>query len=421
MRSSLFTLFALSVLAVPSVASAHFLWASLDPATKTVSIGLTEHPHQNPLPLGRREALVKAWTPSMPKLALKSTDDFWLKSKVNDSCVGVSIDYGVIDRGRGVYRLNYYAKAAANAEASQAKLGLPVELTLAKTSQGESVVTVLDNGTPAPGAEVVVERVDGSVAFQAKTGVGGIVVVPPSTGLFAVRGLVTSKSKGTLGGKAYDSVRSYCTLTVPSPGAAPVQGKSLTRKIREAFGQNHEVVGRTAFNQTLMGGRLTKPQLLAHLHQRALVHEAVERVLLYADRTKPVPYGPEQQQVLRLLRSDLEAMGSAWPTPEMAKPLTKRMIAEIEASTKQGPYFALGVMHVYYGGITHGGREIGARIAKKLRVPQTYYLKSDGYYDYAERVNTITNPADQGEMIRGGKAAYKYIIASSDDPVFKSK
>ena len=422
MRRSLLPLLAFTTLAAPSLAPAHFLWASLDPSAKTVAVGLQELPSDSPLPLGARAGLVKAWSPTSPKLTLKA-DGNWLKAGLKDSCAGVSLDYGVIDRGQGVYRLNYFAKAAATPSASQTKLGLPVELTLTKSATGEAVVTVLAKGQPAPGAEVVVARADGTVVFEGKSGVGGVVMVSASAGPLAIRGLVTEPTKGTREGKAYEFVRSYGTLTVQDTGMATVAvpGKLLTRQIREAFGENHDIVGKTAFVRTLMTDQLTKPQLEAHFQQHALIHQAVEDVLLYADASKPVPYGEEQKQVLKLLRSDLVAMGSEWPDESKAWPLTKKLIQDIKDSAKSGPFFALGVMHVYYGGITHGGRDIGARIAKILNVPQTYYLKSDGYSDYAEKVNTITNPADQKEMIRGGVAAYKYIITSNDDPVFKSK
>jgi hypothetical protein len=167
-----------------------------------------------------------------------------------------------------------------------------------------------------------------------------------------------------------------------------------------------------------MEGKLTKAQLAAHYQQRALIHEAVDAVLRATD--KPVPYGDDQKAVLTLLRDDMKAAGIAWPTEAMATPLTKAMLREIRESAKTGPYFALGVLHVYYGGITHGGRDIGRTIGETFKTePPTYYLKSDGYADYARRVNQITDASAQREMIQGGVAAYRYIIASNDDPIFK--
>jgi hypothetical protein len=413
----------LGVSALPTVGQAHFLFAKLDPAAKTVAVGLTEHPTQDPVPLGARVPRVKAFSKSAASIALKGEGN-WLKGTATDEVVGVTLDYGVLDKtdqGRGVFWLNYFAKTALSPAASQVKLGLPVELTFSKGADGKSVVTVYDDGKPAAASDVVIEEPDGTVAFEGKTNPDGTIAIPASSGLLVVRALVTDNVKGTHEGKAYDLVRSYCTLTVQTGAPAPVKpsGKSLTRMLSESFGDNHNIVSNTAFVNTLMNGKLTKEMAEHHFQQRALIHEACEKVILDADSSKYVPYGAEQKEVSVLLRKDLAAMGSSWPAASKAWPLTQKLIADIEDSAKNGPYFALGVWHVYYGGITHGGRDIGEIIGKVIKYEPTYYLKSDGYGDYAKKVNQITDPEARKEMIRGGQAAYRYIIASNDDPTFK--
>lgn len=423
MRRSLYLLVALGAIALPSLSQAHFLWASLDASTKKVSIGLQENPTQAPVPLGARVPNVKAFDKKAPNVALAGEGN-WLRGSTSEEVVGVALDYGVLDKseqGRGIFWLNYFAKAAANPTASQVKLGLPVELTLAKTA-AKSVVTVLEKGEPAMGAVVVIEEPDGTVAFEGKTGPDGTIAIPASNGALAVRALVEQNVKGNHGGKDYELVRNYSTLTVQGAGApvatAP-KAKAFTRMLSESFGDNHDVVGNTAFVQTLMDGKITKEQVAHHFQQRALIHEACEKVLLAADPGKPVPYGDQQKEVITLLKADMAKMGTPWPTQADAWPLTKKLIEDIEASAKQGPYFALGIFHVYFGGITHGGRDIGAIIGKTITFEPTYYLKSDGYRPYAAKVNEIVDPAAQKEMMRGGKEAYKYIIASNDDPKFK--
>ena len=207
-------------------------------------------------------------------------------------------------------------------------------------------------------------------------------------------------------------------------GAHALQGegpKPFSRVLSASFGANHSVVSRSAFIETVMDGKLTKSQLESHLQQRALIHDAVHRVLVAADPTLALPYGEAQKNVLVLLFGDLIGMGSDWPTPAQAWPLTKGFVEEIQASAKEGPYFALGVMHVYYGGITNGGRDIGAMIADETKVAQNYYLKSDGYREYLKKVDVITDPKAQREMIRGGQAAYRYIIAFNNETAFKGK
>lgn len=423
MRRSLYLFAALGAIALPSVSRAHFLWASLDASTKKVSIGLQENPTQAPVPLGARVANVKAFDKKAPSVTLAGEGN-WLKGSTTEGVVGVALDYGVLDRsdqGRGIFWLNYFAKAAASPAASQVKLGLPVELTFAKTAT-KSVITVLEKGRPVMGAVVVIEEPDGTVAFEGKTAPDGTIAIPASKGALAVRALVEKSVKGSHDGKAYDLIRNYSTLTIQGEASAPTapKPKAFTRVLSESFGDNHDVVGNTAFVRTLMDGKITQEQVAHHFQQRALIHEACEKVILAADPSKTAAYGDQQKEVLTLLKADMAKMGVGWPAREEAWPLTKKLIEEIEASEKEGPYFALGIFHVYFGGITHGGRDIGAIIGKTIKFDPTYYLKSDGYRPYAVKVNEITDPAARKEMLRGGKEAYKYIIASNDDPKFKS-
>ncbi len=203
--------------------------------------------------------------------------------------------------------------------------------------------------------------------------------------------------------------------------AETAQGKPLTRLLRESYGNSHELAATTGFNQTLFAGKLTRAQLEIHLQQRALVHSEVHRILNAASKQGNLPYGPVQKHVLVLLFDDLITLGSDWPTEAQALPLTRAFLKEIRDSEKQGPYFALGVWHVYYGGITNGGRDIGRKISGTLQFLPSYYEKSDGYNEYLTEVNKISDPAARQEMIRGGQAAYRYIIAISNEDIFKTQ
>jgi hypothetical protein len=213
----------------------------------------------------------------------------------------------------------------------------------------------------------------------------------------------------------------FPAATIEKGQAEQTQAKPLTQLLRDAFGNDHDVVEKTAFNQTLFAGKLTHEQLEVHLQQRALIHNEVHRILNAAAHKENIPYGAAQKHVLVLLFDDLIAMGSGWPTEAQARPLTRAFLQEIRDSEKQGPYFALGVQHVYYGGITNGGRDIGQKIADTLHFLPTYYEKSDGYREYLPEVNKITDPAARREMIRGGQEAYKYIIAISNEDIFKPR
>lgn len=413
-------LLTLAALSLTTAASADYIWATLDPATKTVAVGLQEVPSQTPLSLGERVPLVKAWTKDKKAVVLKG-EATWLKGTVADEQVAAGLDYGVIDRraqGRGLFWLEYYAKAALTPAASGTKLGLPVELSVAADATGRLTLTVLHEGKPAAKASVVAETGKEGEPFKGTTGEDGTLVLPTLAGPLAVRALVQIDGKGTEGGKAYDFRRRYGSLTVNAvSGAAKAPEKPFSRLLSESFGDNHTVVSHSGFIETIRGGKLTKAHLVDHLQQRALVHDALAKIL---DGAPGVPYGDGQRDVLKLLRADLDGLGAGWPEPAKAWPITTAFLEEIEESRAKGPFFALGILHVYYGGITNGGRDIGAMIADQTKFSPTYYLKSDGYRPYLKVLNeTVSDPAARAETIRGGQAAYRYIIAINDDPRFK--
>jgi hypothetical protein len=225
---------ALAAIAAPSMASAHFLWASLDVKTKTVSVGLGENPEDDPVSLMERVPRVKAWSTPSKVIALKE-DGTYLRGATTAETVGVSINYGVLDKrdqGRGLFWLNYYAKAALTPEASQTKVGLAVELSVVMGAEGKPVVTVLHNGKPAPKAAIVAEIPGKEDApFKGETAADGTITLPVINGKLAVRAQVTDQVKGQDGGKDYDFRRSYGSLTVQNLG-----GRAMTLADAKAYG-----------------------------------------------------------------------------------------------------------------------------------------------------------------------------------------
>lgn len=381
---------------------------------------------------------------------------------------------GVREREGETYLLVYHAKGAASLAAAETVTKEPAEVVVRRAGN-ELVVTVLRAGVPVPQAQVWVQwpgsgevtnaaaasaasagspgtasssdsSSDGSLRTDAKGKArlpwrSAAIAASPAAGnngrSVGIRAMVTEAKSGEEGGKRYASIRRWATLTFPvSPtatvttsaintttagaGAAAAE-KPFRRVLRESFGSSHKIVSGSAFNQTLFSGKLTREQLLIHLQQRALVHSKTDRILKDANSSHLVPYGPAQKNVLFLLRHDLTALGSDWPTEAaQARPLTRAFLQQIRESEKRGPFFALGVQHVYYGGITNGGRGIGKKIGETLGITLSYYMKSDGYSEYLTEVDKITDPSARQEMIRGAQAAYRYIIASSNEDVFQA-
>ena len=125
-----------------------------------------------------------------------------------------SLNYGLMNRG-GEYLLVYHAKAVRSVESAGKAADLPVEV-LAQVKDGTLLVTVLANGKPAEGAELVVNLP--TVKKQAKAttnaeGQASFPIVPG--GWVGVRAKVQESKEGTFGDKPYKEVRSYSTLTFP--------------------------------------------------------------------------------------------------------------------------------------------------------------------------------------------------------------
>lgn len=428
--------------ALPGVAHAHFIWATVE--NGQVRFALLENIAEPPNP--KFESYVTSLAPTCGDkkvtLSTPKAGASYAKLPTGQSVMSAESTIGVKDRNGETYLLVYYARGAATLAAANTTTKVPAELSVRK--DGESlVVTLSQDGWPVPQGEVYVQWPGAETPTTYPTDIKGEAKVPWPTvadrraGFLGLRAVIKQKKTGTHDGKQYGIIHRWTTLTFPVDGTkvAPAQqisnqqpaaqppaaGKPFTQILRESYGVNHDVVGNALFNQTLFAGKLTKEQIEIHLQQRALIHGEVNRILLHANPALKVPYGPDQKNVITFLFNDLTQMGSNWPTEAQARPLTAAFLQEIRESEKKGPYFALGIQHVYYGGITNGGRMIGQKIGENLGFEPTYYEKSDGYRPYLTEVDKITDPAARAEMIRGGKAAYQYIIASMNEDVFKTK
>lgn len=126
-----------------------------------------------------------------------------------------SLDYGIMDRDGEEYLLVYHAKAAINVENAAKTIGLPLEIST-NIESGDLVVTVLADGKPVEGAELVVNLPTAKKQAESVTNAAGQASFPIQTGGWVgVRAKVQESRSGTHGDKAYQQVRSYSTLTFP--------------------------------------------------------------------------------------------------------------------------------------------------------------------------------------------------------------
>ena len=428
-RSAATTLAAVVVFTTAqNAARAHFIWATVQ--NKEARFALLENIAE--APSADFEKYVADLSPRFAgqpvTLGAPKQGARYASLPAGDGVVRAESIVGARERGGEKYLLVYDAKGASALSAAGNATKNASEIT-ARKSGDTLIVTVLQNGKPSAANEVWVQFPGGPTPEDGvKTGANGEVRVawPASampSGFVGIRAMVTEAKSGENAGQKYTSIHRWETLTFPVMGEAgkSADSKPFTQIIRAALGDNHEVVSSSAFNQTLFDDKLTKKQLEIHLQQRALIHNELHRILIGADPALHVPYGVEQKNVLMLLFDDLVKMGSGWPTEAQARPTTAAFLREIRESESRGPYFALGVQHVYFGGITNGGRMIGKKVGETLGFTPTYYEKSDGYQPYLAEVNKIEDANARSEMIKGAQAAYKYIIASSNEDVFKTK
>lgn len=130
------------------------------------------------------------------------------------SLIKGSLDYGVMDRG-GIYLLTYHAKATRTIKSCIETIGLPLEV-LAQAKDGALVVTVLLQGKPVAGAELVVNLPTVKKQAEATTNADGQATFPlEAGGWVGIRAKAEEARSGTLGDKAYEVVRHYSTLTFP--------------------------------------------------------------------------------------------------------------------------------------------------------------------------------------------------------------
>jgi hypothetical protein len=408
---------AIAALTVPRMAHAHFIWATMEGGQ--VRFALLENPAESPQPqFGTYVELLQTSLALGAPIGGARYAIFAPETKR----VSARSTIGVKSREGGNYLLLYHPSAAASLEAAREK-GEKSETSveLRARRDGEAlVVQAWSEGWLVPGAEVTVHWPGSERAPSAKTDVKGEVRFTwprkLASGFVGVRAKIVEGIGGEREGKTYTQKHHWTTLTFPSGVQEP-----LSRRLSSAFRKNHELVAGSAFNVTLFQGQLTRQQALVHLQQRALVHSEVHRILTQADSALNLPYGPAQKAPLTLLFADLMAIGSGWPTEAQAWLSTRAFLDKLHESATRGPYFALGVHHVYYGGITNGGRMIGQKLTPIMGFTPTYYAQSGGYLDYLHEVDKIAAPHAQAELLRGGQAAYRYILAAMNERVFQQE
>lgn len=209
-------------------ASAHFLWAEIDAPGNNISVsfaddssGVTEG-----VPLEKIEA-ASAFTAQGERLALKS-EGASRKGAVPAALrvAGASQTWGVLDKtaaGRGIYLLEYEAKASRQVQDAATGVKSVLELTTRPGATAEETSLLLTlRGKPVANNTLTLHVPGADKAQTVVTDGDGLAKLRlEKPGIYGVRAGVVEETKGELGGKKYDIIRRYTTLTFRVGGAAP--------------------------------------------------------------------------------------------------------------------------------------------------------------------------------------------------------
>lgn len=210
--------FALSAVLLGACPSyAHFLWAEID-AKPQPSLHLTLAEAAGEMTTGvslDRLKAARAWD-GAGKVLATAPDGATLAAPVATDFAAAQQTWGVLDKsegGRGVFLLQYYAKAARSVEAAAQDARLPLELFL-RRDQSTLVATLKHNGKPVPLASVKLHEPDADKPRDLTTDAAGVLRFPAAKpGLYGLRAAVAETKKGAHEGKPYDLIRHYSTLT----------------------------------------------------------------------------------------------------------------------------------------------------------------------------------------------------------------
>ena len=230
---------AATLLTFAARADAHFLWAEIAPAkieTKTdaktetkvdaktaqVRLRFAEGADEatNGVPLERLKQ-ARAWNTLGKNLALQTDGDALSSSLASsDNVAGAHQTWGVLDKtaeGRGVFLLEYSAKAARNLDAALQSAKLPLELFAGRDlKNAKEIVATLKRGDNVVSGAAVKLHLPSSETRDLITDANGQVrFATAGNGVYGLRALQNLNQKGKHANIEYSIVRHYTTLTFP--------------------------------------------------------------------------------------------------------------------------------------------------------------------------------------------------------------
>jgi hypothetical protein len=239
-----FWLALVAIIALPSLAQAHFLWVvahNEKDGNQTVHAYFAEGADAGEANLIENIRHAKVWVrpvkgdASEVKLTVKKEEEFGLLVGAPPSsatgggspaarveCLEAACKYGVITRGEKASLLHYYAKWLAATPTNAQALGQAKELPLdivPHMEKGKTHFEVLWQGKPAEGSQVIVVDASGEQSKHATQKDGRLSISTAKPGRYAVRARWIEDKGGDENGKAYQQRSHYTTLVLDVPGS----------------------------------------------------------------------------------------------------------------------------------------------------------------------------------------------------------
>ena len=168
------------------------------------------------------------------------------------------------------------------------------------------------------------------------------------------------------------------------PAEAGPLAATASLALREATSAHHRQAERSAFQQQLALGRVTRAAFAAWLGQMHLVYSALEAHVAHAGAAALGGFAGRDWQRTSQLRVDLAHWGGS-PLEHRPLPATARLLRELESWAAQEPRALLGVLYVLEGS-TNGGRYLAKGLREAWQVegaPGLSFLDPHGEAQFA--------------------------------------
>jgi hypothetical protein len=224
------------LLSLASVSHAHFIWGQFE-SDRTISLYLAEQAGEDVLPtMERISQKFQFLTPTLSQGVSDATYSRFSLGRQAPVAL-VKTEYGVVDRGQGVYKLTYFSKAVQRPSDAKSTIGKGFELSARLVGDTWEVSGYLNGQLQTSNFELFTAKGE-PVALA--NGVAVVPVVPGS--ILQLRASRSTTGSGTFEGKRYASGREWTTLSVPDTCKISPQSEPIAFRLLQQAAEGRETL-----------------------------------------------------------------------------------------------------------------------------------------------------------------------------------